>query len=390
MARPGVSTNHSWRLGRRAGTRWATGVRTERGTRTMARAGQLRMKSATVREVARRAGVSPMTVSRVVNGSRRVRPETRVAVEKVIAALGYVPNGLARGLTSRKTGVLGLIVPDVSNPFYAPIVRGAESVARRAAFHVILCNSESNLAYEGEYISAMLRQRIEGVLIAPVGDGSRTHLLHLERHHTPFVLIDRSVNGIECDVVQADSVGGARRLVEHLISLGHRRIGMIAEGTSVSTSRDRRRGYQDALDAAGIPVDGQLLVVSTVDLPGGYQGMQRLLDLETRPTAVFAINNLVAVGAMKAIRERGVRVPEDIALVAFDDIEHVASLWPFLTVIPQPAETFGVIAAQLLLERIAGRGAEQRRVVILPSDPIVRESCGARLVGAHPSTRENF
>jgi LacI family transcriptional regulator len=312
-----------------------------------------------------------------------------LAVEKVIAALGYVPNGLARGLTSSKTGVLGLMVPDVSNPFYAPIVRGAESIARRAGFHVILCNSESNLAYEREYISAMLRQRIEGLLIAPVGDESRANLLHLERLHTPYVLIDRSVNGVECDVVQADSVGGARRLIEHLIALGHRRIAMIAEGMSVSTSRDRRRGYQDALETAGIPIDTRFLIETTVDLPGGYNGMQKLLELDTPPTAVFAINNLTAVGAIRAIREHGIRVPEDMALVAFDDIEHVASMWPFLTVIPQPAETFGVIAAQLLLERIAGRGAEHHRVVMLPSDPIVRESCGARLVGAHPKTLEN-
>ena len=324
-----------------------------------------------------------MTVSRVINGNGRVRPETRIAVEQVIAALGYVPNGLARGLSSRKTGVLGLMLPDVSNPFYAPLARGAESIARRAGFHVILSNSEGNLANEGEYIAAMLRQRVEGLLIAPVGDESRAHLLRLERHHTPFVLIDRSVAGVECDVVQADSIGGARRLTEHLISLGHTRIGMLAEGLSVSTSRDRRRGFQDALEAAHIPFDARLLIETTVDLDGGYRGMLKLLDLEPRPTAVFAINNLVAVGAMKAIREAELRVPEDVALVAFDDIEHVASMWPFLTVMPQPAETFGVLAAQLLIERIVGRASEQRRVVILPSDLIVRESCGARLANAN-------
>lgn len=337
------------------------------------------MSTANIREVARRAGVSPMTVSRVINGNGRVRPETRVAVEQVIASTGYVPNGLARGLSSRKTGVLGLMLPDISNPFYAPLARGAESIARRAGFHVILSNSEGNLANEGEYIAAMLRQRVEGLLIAPVGDESRAHLLRLERHHTPFVLLDRSVAGVECDVVQGDSVGGARRLTEHLISLGHTRIGMLAEGLSVSTSRDRRRGYQDALEGAHIPFDARLLIETTVDLDGGYRGMLELIELEPRPTAIFAINNLVAVGAMKAIREAELRVPEDVALVAFDDIEHVASMWPFLTVMPQPAETFGVIAAQLLIERIAGRASEQRRVVILPSDLIVRESCGARL-----------
>lgn len=338
--------------------------------------------TATVREVARRAGVSPMTVSRVVNSSGRVRPETRLAVERVIAAVGYVPNGLARALTSRKTGVVGLMVPDVGNPFFAPVVRGAESIARRAGFRVIVCNSENNLAYEGEYIADMLRQRVEGLLIAPVGDESRAHLLRLERHRTPFVLIDRTVSGVECDVVHGDSVGGARRLVEHLISLGHRRIAIIAETLSVSTARDRRRGYAEALTTAGIALEPELLLETTVDLAGGYRAMQTLLGLARRPTAVFATNNLTAVGAIKAIREHGLVVPDDIALVAFDDIEHVAILWPFLTVMPQAPDTFGAIAAQLLMERINGRASEQRRVVILPSDIIVRESCGARLAAS--------
>ncbi len=320
-----------------------------------------------------------MTVSRVVNGSRRVRPETRMAVERVIAAVGYVPNGLARGLTSRKTMVLGLMVPDVGNPFYSPVARGAESVARRAGYRVLLCNSEGELAYEREYIADMLRHRVEGLLIVPASDESRVHLHRLDRAGTPYVLIDRSVPGVDADVVQGDSLGGARKLIEHLISLGHSRIAMLAESELVSTSRERRRGYREALQAAGYEPSPELLVETTVDLQGGYNGMQRLLDLEPRPTAVFAINNLVAVGAVKAIRERELNVPADMALVAFDDIEHEAALSPFLTVMPQPGETFGTIAAQLLLDRISGRGPGQGRMVVLPSEIIVRESCGARL-----------
>ena len=331
-----------------------------------------------MREVARRAGVSPMTVSRVINGNGRVRPETRVAVEQVIATLGFVPNGLARGLSSRKTMVLGLIVPDVGNPFYAPIARGAESVARRAGYHVMLCNSEGSLAYEGEYIADMLERRVDGLLVVPVSDESRSSLRLLERHGIPYALIDRTVPGIDADVVQGDSVGGARALIEHLISLGHTRIAMLAESNSVSTSRDRRRGYREALDAAGLASTPDLLVETTVDLQGGYRGMLVLLDFEPRPTAVFAINNLVAAGAVKAIRERGFAVPDDLALVAFDDIEHEVALSPFLTVMPQPAESFGTIAAHLLLDRILGYAPANRRVVVLPSDIIVRESCGAR------------
>jgi LacI family transcriptional regulator len=319
-----------------------------------------------------------MTVSRVINGNGRVRPETRVAVQRVIAALGFVPNGLARGLSTRKTMVLGLIVPDVGNPFYAPIARGAESVARRAGYHVILCNSEGSLAYEGEYIADMLERRVDGLLVVPVSDESRANLRQLERHGIPYTLIDRAVPGIDSDVVQGDSLGGARMLIEHLISLGHTRIAMLAESESVSTSRERRRGYREALDAAGILPMPELLVETTVDLRGGYNGMLALLDLEHRPSAVFAINNLVAVGAVKAIREHGLTVPDDLALVAFDDIEHEVALSPFLTVIPQPAESFGTIAAHLLLDRILGYAPTNRRVVVLPSELIVRQSCGAR------------
>jgi LacI family transcriptional regulator len=335
-----------------------------------------------VREVARRAGVSPMTVSRVINGKGGVRPETRLAVEQVIAALSFVPNGLARGLSSRKTMVLGLIVPDVGNPFYAPIARGAENVARRAGYHVILCNSEGSLAYEGEYIADMLERRADGLLVVPVSDESRVNLRQLERHGIPYTLIDRSVPGVDADVVQGDSVGGARSLIDHLISLGHARIAMLAESESVSTSRDRRRGYRLALDSAGIAPMPELLVETTVDLKGGYAGMLVLLGLDHPPTAVFAINNLVAAGAVKAIREHGLTVPDDLALVAFDDIEHEAALSPFLTVMPQPAESFGTIAAHLLLDRVLGYAPANRRMVMLPSEMIVRESCGARRAGA--------
>jgi LacI family transcriptional regulator len=261
-----------------------------------------------------------MTVSRVINGNGRVRPETRVAVQRVIAAIGFVPNSLARGLSTHKTMVLGLIVPDVSNPFYAPIARGAESVARRAGYHVMLCNSEGSLAYEGEYIADMLERRVDGLLVVPVSDESRANLRQLERHGIPYTLIDRTVPGIDADVVQGDSIGGARTLVQHLISLGHSRIAMLAEAESVSTARDRRRGYREALETAGIAHCPELLMETTVDLLGGYGGMLALLALNPRPSAVFAINNLVAAGAVKAIREHGLGVPDDLALVAFDDI----------------------------------------------------------------------
>jgi len=331
----------------------------------------------TIRDVARVSEVSPMTVSRVINHDGRVRPETRRRVEAAIAELGYVPSRLARGLSGRKTGTVALIVPDVANPFFTLVVRGAEDVARRAGFRIILCDTRADLALERDVIEEMIAHRVEGIAIAPVSDGSRPHLRRLTRFGVPFVLLDRTVNGVDADVVIGDSVGGAQRLVEHLIGLGHRRIGMIVEADDVSTARDRRRGYEQALEHAGLPLDPALIALSTVDPEGGFAGMEELLSSEPRPTAVFTVNNLVALGAIEAVRAQGLEVPDDVALVCFDDIEHASRLYPFLTVMVQPAETFGTLGTQLLLERIHGDGNRRHRVVVLPADFIVRRSCGS-------------
>ncbi len=332
----------------------------------------------TIKDVATLAGVSPMTVSRVINGGERVSGETRSRVERAIGDLGYVPSRLARGLSRQKTGTLALIVPDVANPFFTLIVRAAEAVARRAGYRVILCDTWSELVIEREVIEEMIAHRVEGIVIAPISDRSRPHLRRLARFGVPFVLVDRTVNGIKSDVVCGDSLGGANSLVEHLISLGHRRIGFIVESDQVSTARDRRRGYEAAHRAAGLPLDPSLVVDATVDPAGGLAGMGRLLALGDRPTAVFTVNNLVALGAIEAVRAAGLAVPDDIALVCFDDIEYASRLYPFLTVMEQPAETFGTLGAQLLLERIDGRAPERLRTVVLPAHFVVRESCGAR------------
>jgi LacI family transcriptional regulator len=334
--------------------------------------------NATVRDVARKAGVSAMTVSRVINGATGVRPETRRAVERAITELDFVPNGVARGLMSSKSGTLGIIVPDISNPFFSILVRGAETVARRAGYRVSLCNSEGDLGLERQYIQDMISHRAEGVLIAPVGDRSKANLGLLHRRKVPFVLIDRSVAGLACDLVQSDSLAGARMLVSHLVSVGHQRIAVIIEPDNVSTARERLEGYMAAMKAAGIKVAPQLVIRTTADRAGGYGAMQQILSFEPRPTAVFAVNNMTALGAMQAIRERGLVVPRDIALVCFDDVEHLAVLSPFLTVLNQPTEMFGTLGAQMLLDRVGGDSSGPPRVVVLPAELLVRESCGAK------------
>jgi LacI family transcriptional regulator len=340
--------------------------------------------SVTIKDVARLAGVSPMTVSRVINGSERVSPETRRTVEQAISELGYVPSRLARGLSRQRTGTLALIVPDVANPFFTLIVRAAEDVARRAGYRIVLCDTRGDLSIEREVIEEMIAHRVEGIVIAPVSDGSKSHLLRFAKFGVPFVLVDRTVLGIDVDTILGDSVGGAKQLVEHLISLGHRRIGFIVESDEVSTARDRRRGYESALEAAGIELDPAIVAKATVDPSGGFDGMQRLLQLEDPPTAVFTVNNLVALGAIEAVRGAGLEVPDDLALVCFDDIEYASRLNPFLTVMEQPAEAFGTIGTQLLLDRIEGRASERPRLVVLPAEFVIRKSCGAALGTRQP------
>ena len=332
----------------------------------------------TIKDVARLSGVSPMTVSRVINQSLRVSPVTRSRVEQAIAELGYVPSSLARGLSRQKTGTIALIVPDVANPFFTLIVRGAEDVARRAGYRVLLCDTRFDLTLEAEVIEEMIAHRVEGIVIAPVSDASRSQLKRLARFGVPYVSIDRTIPGVECDVVLGDSTAGARSLVEHLIALGHRRIGMIVEDENVSTARERRAGYVDALVHAGIEVDPALVVHASADPQGGAVGMAKLLQLAERPTGVFTVNNLVALGAIEAVRAAGLEVPDDVALVCYDDIEYASRLYPFLTVMLQPAETFGTLGTQLLFERLEGRQPDRTRKVVLPADFVVRESCGAK------------
>jgi LacI family transcriptional regulator len=333
----------------------------------------------TIQDVASHAGVSAMTVSRVINDSPRVSAGTRERVEASIAKLGYVPNRLARGLIQRKTHAFGVIVPDVANPFFTLVVRGVEQVSWRAGYHVILCDTQGDLDRERGYLEDMVAFQVEGVLIAPVGDRSRPQLRLLTRNNVPFVLIDRSITGFDGDLVQGDSVAGARQLVEHLIELGHRRIGMVTETDDVSTARDRVQGYRDALERAAIGFDPELVVESSaIDPDAACEATLRLLALAAPPTAIFAVNNIAVVGVVEAARRRELEIPGDVALVCFDDIEHVSRLYPFLTVMAQPAETYGTIATQLLLDRLTGRVAQRRRIVVLPADFIVRKSSGAR------------
>ena len=334
----------------------------------------------TIYDVAKRAGVSAMTVSRVINGKKDVKPETRERVLKAIEEIGYVPNSLARSFVLQRTRTIGLVITDITNPFFTTLARGVEDTAMRNQFSVIFCNTDEDPEKEVLYLELLARKRVDGVILASAS-GKRTPLKSILIRNIPVVLIDREIEGLDdVDIVKGDSVYGAYLLTKHLIELGHRRIGIIVGSKNISTAEDRVEGYKRALKDAGIPLDEQLIKFGKYSRESGYSFTKELLNLENPPSAIFGGNNFIAVGAMMAIRDMGLRVPENIALVSFDDIESLSLVYPFFTVVTQPAYSMGVIATELLIRRIEDKDkVKERRKVILQPDLIVRESAGEKL-----------
>ncbi len=332
----------------------------------------------TISDVAKRAGVSPGTVSRVMNGAPNVAVEIREKVEQAIEALGYRPNVAAQSLRSKRTRTLALLVPDITNIFWTTIARGVEDAAQSRDYSVLLCNTDQNPAKQLRYLNIMASQRVDGVVIAPY-DSNPEPLARLRERNIPTVAIDRRINDWDVDSVYGDSVSGARALIQHLINLGHRRIGMISGPPTVSTARDRVAGYCIALTEAGIPVDPRLIKYGEYRSLSGEHLTDHLLDEGLAPTAIFAANNAIAVGVIDSLEKRGRQIPLDVALVSFGDFHHDSRFFPFLTAVVQPAYEIGMNAAQLLFSRLDAEINVSGRQIVLPTRLLVRYSCGSRL-----------
>ena len=336
----------------------------------------------TIRDVAKRAGVAPITVSRVINNSGYVSQETRAGVEAAIAELQYVPNSLARSLRFKQTKTIGLVLTDVTNPFWTTVARGVEDVASQRGFNVILCNTDESEAKQGEYLSVLLQKQVDGVLLAPVNSTTGAVQL-IQRQGVVVVVIDRRVFNAQVDVVRGDSEGGAYQLTRYLLSLGHRRIAILTGPEGVSTAQDRVAGYAQALREAGLAVDQTLIYYGEFTQASGYEMTQKALLSRPRPTALFAGNNFIAIGASWALAEARLRAPEDMTLVAFDDIPPALVLDPFLTVAAQPAYEMGRRATELLVDRLAGNGPASYQEIVLPTEIIARRSAGPPSNGQH-------
>ena len=330
---------------------------------------------ANIRDVAKLAGVAPITVSRCVNNSVHCSPETRARVEAAIVNLGYVPNRLASGLRSRRTNTLALILTDITNPFFTTIARGVEDIASGSGYAVIFCNTDESVSKEKMYLQMLLEKRVDGILLVPALNGFDSMAL-VRQQNIPIVVLDRRLPESMTDVVRGDSEGGAYELTQLLLSLGHRQIAILNGPRDVSTSEDRLAGYRRALTEAGIPINSKREYYGAFNQESGFEMTQKALAEAQKPTALFAANNFIACGVLKALHELELRVPEDIALVGFDDLPSILVPFPFLTVAAQPAYEMGRRAVEILLKKLDEGPSDQYQEVVLPAEIFIRQSSG--------------
>ena len=334
-------------------------------------------RSVTIKDVAMHASVSVATVSAVMNKNKYVSPELAQRVRESIATLDYKRNSFAHGLKTRVSYSIGLIVPDITNPFFTNIARGVEDVANAHNYSLILGNTDEDPEKEKKYLQLLESKQADGLIIA-VTARSHEYLQSLPIQHLALVSIDRSLFDLGIDTVMVDNAAGARAAVEHLIALGHRRIGLVTGIRGIAPTEERLLGYTEALEKHGIAVDPALIAMAYARIEGGERGAMQLLALEDRPTALFMMDGTMAIGALRGMAKLGLRCPEDIALACFDDFTWTGVMRPHLTVVDQPTYEIGQQSAHLLFERLRNQ-KKATREIRLQTRLIVRESCGAML-----------
>ncbi len=332
------------------------------------------MGTPTAKDVAKQAGVSIATVSRVVNNVGSVSPRVTKRVKHAVDALGYQPSRTAQRLRAKRSRVIGLIISDIQNPFFTSVVRGIEDQAYDHGYSLVLCNSDEDPEKERLYVDVMGAE-VAGVILATMTeDNPRVHSL-IDRG-IPVVALDRRIKNKTIDSVLVDNIEGAVAAVSHLIELGHRRIGFISGPLTTTTFEERRDGYLRALREHGIPIRRTLMCFGDSKQTGGYACAKALLGLNPPLTALFAASNLATLGALHAIRERGLKIPDDISIISFDDMSFAPLMQPPLTVVVQPTYELGQKAAQLLLERLDQPDKPVARLR-LETKLIMRQSTGA-------------
>lgn len=329
----------------------------------------------TMRDVAASAGVSVATVSHVINGTRFVDPQTVDRVRAAIETLGYRPNSLARGLRRNETGIIGMLLPDNSNPFFGEIARAIEDVGFTEGYNVILCNSDGSEAKEAAYVDTLLSKQIDGIILISSGNNFTPLRLILDAG-VPCVVIDRELGDLPVDQVLIDNEQGGYLAGQYLTNLGHERIGYIAGPNQLNLSAQRLTGFRRALAEVGVALPDEACIQGDFYYSGGAEGMRGLLQRNLGLTAIFAANDRMAVGALSVLLRAGLQVPQDVSIIGYDDIPLSNAIWPSLTTIAQPKVEMGQAGISLLLERIRKRNIDlPPRRAMLSVRLIERESC---------------
>ncbi|HEY8483320.1 MAG TPA: LacI family DNA-binding transcriptional regulator [Longimicrobiales bacterium] len=318
-------------------------------------------------DVAREAGVSPMTVSRALNRPGLVSPETRAKVLAAVERLGYVPNAVARSLVQGRTQMVALVLSDIQNPFFTAVSRGVEDVAHQYGYTLIVGNTDEQPEKERRYLDVLSSRRVDGVILSTSG---ADHIRLLRDRGIPVVLIDREIPGVEADVVVNDVYDGGRQLIAHLVERGYREIAFVGGPAGNSTLEQRLAGCRDAAREAGLSLSVHL---GRFDRRSGEEIAASLCEAGALPEAIVAANNLVAVGVLVELRRRGLRVPDDVGLACFGEIELASLIDPFLTVVKEPEYQAGRLAMEMLHDRILGFDGAPRKQV-LPVELVARRS----------------
>ena len=326
---------------------------------------------ATIKDVAALAGISYTTVSHVVNKTRPVSEEVRIKVEAAIKTLDYVPSAVARSLKAKTTATIGLLVPNSLNPYFAELARGIEDYCERNGYCVILCNSDDNPDKQRSYLRVLLEKRIDGLIVASAG-GDAGLAEGLTGVRTPMVIVDRGLEGVNVDLVRIDHEYGAYLATRHLLELGHRDIAMIGGPAGTSVAQMRLAGYRRALQEAGVEENRERMLESDFTSTGGYNAAAILLE-KSPPSAIFAGNDMIGIGVLRAAAERNVRVPSELSVIGFDDIQMSRYVYPALTTVGQSILQLGEMAAEVLLRRIATPGMATEQRIVTPSI-VLRES----------------
>jgi len=329
-----------------------------------------------IKDVAKKAGVSTATVSRVLGDFPGVRDRTRKKVLKAISELNYEINAVARNLRQKKTNSIGIIVGNVLSQFYSVIAKSVEDTANKFGYNTILCNGDENPEKEREYLKVLKSNRVDGIILTPTGKNSE-YVQHLINSRTKVVLLDRLIEGVDCDVVLVDNINGAYKAVKHLIDQGYKKIGIVDGYLDRTTGEERLSGYLQAIEEAGIAKDNSLIKIGNFKKESGRKLTKELLKQSNRPEAIFTTNIDMSMGALIAIKELGLTIPDDIGIVCFDDSDWASILDPPITVIRQPVYQLGSTAAELLIKRIENDKNDpdfRPTVITLNTDLIIRNS----------------